>query len=160
MDVPYCLVGHSERRALGESDTQIAQKISALQQAGIIPVLCVGYGTTVEQDELEVTDVIKSQMNAALADNDPSKLFVAYEPVWAISSGNPYDTKKVASPEHAEKISLYIKTKYQISVVLYGGSVTSVNAKSFLEQNNIGGLLVGGASLLADDFNKIINTEL
>ncbi len=158
LGIKYCIVGHSERRGLGETDTEIHDKILVLQESGIIPILCIGYGTTVEQDDLEVIDILKLQLDSGLQDVDRKKIVVAYEPVWAISTGNPYETKKVATPEHAEKIALFIKTKYQIGVVLYGGSVTSVNAGEFLAQNNIGGLLVGGASLLPEDFNKIINS--
>ncbi|SRR6266404_2559654 len=155
--VKYSLVGHSERRGVGETDEMVNKKLKALLAHKITPVLCVGFGTTVEQDDLEVTDVLKRQLDADLKEVDASQVIVAYEPVWAISSGDPYATKKVATPEHAEKISIFIKTKYQVPTVLYGGSVNVNNAKGFLEQTNVGGLLVGGASLIAEDFNKIIN---
>jgi len=100
---------------------------------------------------LEVTDVLKAQLEADLADVDSSQIVVAYEPVWAIGTG------KNASPEHAEKIAIFIKTKYGVKKVLYGGSVTNINAASFLQQPNVDGLLVGGASLIAGNFNQIIN---
>ncbi len=158
LGVSYCIVGHSERRALGENDSQINQKIQALLDYKITPVLCVGYGTTFEEDDLEVIDVLASQLRQGLEDVDPKKVIVAYEPVWAISKGNPYATKHVEIPDHAEKIALYINTKFNVKSVLYGGSVNSTNSASFLSQHNIGGLLVGGASLLADDFNKIIQS--
>lgn len=158
LGVNYCIVGHSERRALGESDQEIHNKLEALLAHRITPVLCVGFNTTVNEDDLEVTEVLKGQLEAVLPGLDASKIVVAYEPVWAISSGNPYATKKMATPEHAEKICIYIKTKFGVRQAIYGGSVTSVNAQGFLEQPNVGGLLVGGASLLADDFNKIIDT--
>ena len=151
MGVKYCLVGHSEKRAVGESDEMVNAKVKALLEQNIIPVVCVGFGTTVEQDDLEVTDVLKSQLDVGLAGVDSSKIIVAYEPVWAIGTG------KNATPEHAEKISIFIKTKYQAEKVLYGGSVNAANAKEFLDQPNIGGLLVGGASLIVKDFNQIIN---
>ncbi|HMQ02239.1 MAG TPA: triose-phosphate isomerase [Candidatus Doudnabacteria bacterium] len=149
--VDYCIVGHSERRAMGERDETVNQKLQALLQFKITPILCVGYGTTVTQDELEVTDVLGSQLSADLAEVDPKKVIVAYEPVWAIGSGRP------ATPEHAEQIALYISTKFGVKSVLYGGSVNSTNSESFLIQHHIGGLLVGGASLLPDDFNKMIS---
>jgi triosephosphate isomerase len=110
-----------------------------------------------QEDDLAVIDVLRKQLTESLRDIPTDKIIVAYEPVWAISSGNPYATKKMATPEHAEKIAIFIKTKYHVSKVLYGGSVTSVNSAHFLEQQNIDGLLVGGASLLPDDFNKIIS---
>jgi triosephosphate isomerase len=160
LGVKYCIVGHSERRTLGETDEEIQGKIAALLENGITPVLCVGYGTTIEEDDMEVIDVLQSQLEADLAgDVNRKKIVVAYEPVWALSSG-PGQAKKTPTAEHMEKIALFIKTKFGIETVLYGGSVTSVNAKEILSQHHIDGLLVGGASLLPDDFNKIINTTI
>jgi triosephosphate isomerase len=157
LNVKYCIVGHSERRSFGDTDELINLKIKALLDYKIVPILCIGYGTTVDQDELEVTDVLASQLRQDLDEIDPKKVIVAYEPVWAISNGNPYSTKKVATPEHAEQIALYIHTKFGVKSVLYGGSVNSTNSESYLSQHHIDGLLVGGASLLPDDFNKIIS---
>jgi triosephosphate isomerase (TIM) len=151
LGIKYCLVGHSERRAVGDSDTMINFKLRTLLEHKITPVLCVGFATTVEQDDLEVVDVLRGQLEADLKDVDATKIIVAYEPVWAIGTG------KNASPEHAEKISIFIKNRYKAPKVLYGGSVNAANAKSFLDQQNVGGLLVGGASLSAKDFNQIIN---
>jgi triosephosphate isomerase len=104
-----------------------------------------------------VVDILKQQLTAGLAGVEAKKVIVAYEPVWAISSGDPYSTKKIATPEHAEKISLFIKNKFKVPKVLYGGSANATNAKEFLSQPNVDGLLVGGASLIAKDFNSIIN---
>lgn len=151
LKVKYCIIGHSEKRAIGESDSMINFKLRTLLQHKIIPVLCVGFGTTVEQEDMDVVDVLRSQLEADLKDVDASKIIVAYEPVWAIGSG------RAATPEHAEKIGIFVKTKYGIKTVLYGGSVTANNAKEFLQQRNVGGLLVGGASLVAREFNQIIN---
>lgn len=160
LGVKYCIVGHSERRTLGETDEEIYGKIEALQESNIIPVLCVGYGTTVEEDDMEVIDILRVQLEAALSgDVNRKKIVVAYEPVWALSNG-PGTAKKTPTAEHIEKVAMFIKTKFEINTVLYGGSATSVNAKEILEQHHIDGLLVGGASLLAEDFNKIINTKL
>ncbi len=156
LNVKYCIVGHSERRAFGDTDELINLKIKALLDYNIVPVLCVGYGTTVDQDELEVIDVLASQLRTDLSEIDTKKVIIAYEPVWAISNGNPYATKKIATPEHAEQIALYIHTKFHVKKVLYGGSVNSTNSEQYLSQHHIDGLLVGGASLLPDDFNKII----
>lgn len=159
LGVKYCLVGHSERRNNGETELEIRKKIEALLSVKIVPVLCVGFGTTVEEDDLEVTDVLKGQLTSALKGLATSPVVVAYEPVWAISSGNSYG-HKVATPDHAEKIAMFIETKFSVKKVLYGGSVNSTNAKGFMEQPHIAGLLVGGASLLPGDFNKIINIEV
>lgn len=151
LKIQYSIIGHSEKRAVGDTDAMINAKVQALLGSGITPVLCVGFGTSVEQDDLEVTDVLKGQLDIDLKNADASKVIVAYEPVWAIGTGNN------ATPEHAEKIAIFIKTKYQIPKVLYGGSVNSVNAEGFLKQTNVAGLLVGGTSLIAKDFNQIIN---
>lgn len=150
MGVKYCIVGHSERRAMGETDELVNAKVQALLDYKVIPIICVGYGTTVKEDTLEVADVVGQQIAAALEDVDPRKVVVAYEPVWAIG------TKNAATPDHAEQIALYITTKHTVPKVLYGGSVNGTNAESFLEQPHISGLLIGGASLLPEDFNKII----
>lgn len=150
MGVKYCIIGHSERRALGESDELINAKLKALLEYKITPILCVGFGTTVQEDELEVMEVVGQQLAEDLEGIDPKKVVVAYEPVWAIGSGKP------ATPDHAEQIGLYITTKHGVTRVLYGGSVNSTNAGQFLVEPHVNGLLIGGASLLADDFNKII----
>ncbi len=151
MKIKYCIVGHSEKRAVGDTDEMINAKVKACLAQKITPVLCVGFGTTVEQDDLEAVDLLKSQLSLALAGVEAKKVIVAYEPVWAIGTG------RNASPEHAEQIAIFIQNKYGAGKVLYGGSVTAFNAKSYLQQPNIGGLLVGGASLKAGEFNQIIN---
>ncbi|MCX6797027.1 MAG: triose-phosphate isomerase [Candidatus Doudnabacteria bacterium] len=151
LKIKYCIVGHSERRAVGDTDEMINLKLKTLISHGLTPVLCVGFGTKVEQDDLEVVDVLKSQLDTDLAGVDANKVIVAYEPVWAIGTG------KNATPEHAEKIAIFIKSKYGVLKVLYGGSTNANNSKSFLDQPNIDGLLVGGASLIASQFNQIIN---
>lgn len=157
MKIKYCIVGHSERRGIGETEEQVHDKVTALLENGITPILCIGFGTTASEDDMDVIDTLKEQLRSALRGVDSAKVVVAYEPVWALSSGNPYKTKHVENPEHAEKIAIYVKTKFGVKTVLYGGSANGVNAEEFLKQPNIGGLLVGGASLLPDDFNKIIN---
>lgn len=160
LGVKYCLVGHSERRAVGETDEQVNVKLKALLEQKIVPVLCIGYGTAVEQDDLEVTDILWQQLSDGLADVDVPKVIVAYEPVWAISSGNPYATKKIATPDHAEKIAIFIKAKFNVGKVIYGGSTNAQNTKGFLQQDHIDGVLPGGASLAPSEFNQMINLEL
>jgi triosephosphate isomerase len=151
LKIKYSIIGHSEKRATGETDEMINAKTKAALANAITPVVCVGFGTKVEQDDLEVTDVIKQQLDTDLKGIEVSKVVVAYEPVWAIGTG------KVASPEHAETIGLFIKNRYGVKKVLYGGSVSPTNAKGFLEQRNVDGLLVGGASLIPSYFNEIID---
>lgn len=156
LGIKYCIVGHSEKRETGDTDEMVNGKVKACLANKITPVLCVGFGTTVEQDDLEVTDILKSQLDINLKEVDASQVVVAYEPVWAISKGNPYATK-AADAEHAEKMAIFIKTRYKPDKVIYGASVNVNNAKGFLEQRNIDGLLPGGVSLIAKDFNQIIN---
>lgn len=157
LGIKYVILGHSERRNLGETDQQINAKAYAALKYKITPVICVGHGTTVDLDDLEVVDIIKAQLDVAIQGLSPKKIIVAYEPVWALSSGDPYATKKVASPDHAERIALFIKRKYGNVPVIYGGSVNAANAKEFMSQHNIDGCLIGGASLKPAEFNKIIS---
>lgn len=152
LKIKYCIIGHSERRLYGgDTDEIVNAKAKSVLAQKITPVVCVGFGTTVEQDDLEVIDVLKTQLDIGLSGIDASKAIVAYEPVWAIGTGQN------ATPEHAEKISIFIKNKYKVAKVLYGGSANAANAKEFLTQRNVDGLLVGGASLKAEEFNTIIN---
>src|SRR6185369_14232567 len=131
----------------GDTDEMVNAKVKACLANKITPVLCVGFGTTVEQDDMEVTDVLKAQLEIDLKGVDASKVVVAYEPVWAISKGNPYLTR-AADAEHAEKMAIFIKTRYKAGKVIYGASVNVNNAKGFLSQPNIDGLLPGGVSLI------------
>jgi triosephosphate isomerase len=151
LKIKYCLVGHSEKRATGDTDEVVNYKLRAALANKLTPVLCVGFGTAVNQDDLEVVDILRQQLDFALRSVEAKSVIVAYEPVWAIGTG------KNATPEHSEKISLYIKNRYGVSKVLYGGSVTPANAKAFLDQRNVDGLLVGGSSLIPTYFNEIIN---
>ncbi len=153
LKVKYCLVGHSERRNTGETEEGIHKKVEALLSVGITPVVCVGHGTSVKQDELEVADVLRTQLKSALKGVDSTQVVVAYEPVWAIGAGKP------ATPDHAEKIAIFIRTQFKPAKVLYGGSANATNAGEYLSQPNIDGLLVGGASLLPKDFNQMINAS-
>lgn len=152
LGVSYCIVGHSERRSLGETSEMVSAKISALLDQGITPVLCVGYGTTPGEDDLAVVDVLRAQLDEALEGHDAKKIVVAYEPVWAIGSGKP------ATAEHAEQIAMFIHTKFNVKKVLYGGSVNSTNSAEFISQDHVDGLLVGSSSLLPEEFNKIISS--
>ena len=128
--VSYSIVGHSERRKyFAESDEMIGEKITRLKEVGVIPVLCV-------QDE-------HTPIPADVS-------IVAYEPVFAIGTGNA-DT-----PENANNTASRIKEAHPGIEILYGGSVTSENAKAFLEQQSISGLLIGKASLDASEFAKIV----
>jgi triosephosphate isomerase len=152
----WVLVGHSERRSLhGETDQQVADKAAAALKAGITPVVCVG--ETLAQNEAgETQAVIQRQLAPVLAMGAEAvaKMVVAYEPVWAIGTG------RTATPEQAQAVHALIRESLvQLGVpqvrVLYGGSVKAANAASLFAMNDIDGALVGGASLVADEFLRI-----
>jgi triosephosphate isomerase len=160
--VTYCLVGHSERRQIfGETDADAEKKVHAALRAGLLPILCVGE-TLAEREAGQAELVVRRQLAAALgrlsADQLPS-VTLAYEPVWAIGTG------KVASPAQAQEMHATIREwlaeRYPAFVprsvrVLYGGSVKASNAAGLLSQPDIDGALVGGASLVAEEFLGII----
>ncbi|MDT8398858.1 MAG: triose-phosphate isomerase [Pseudomonadales bacterium] len=157
---PYVIVGHSERRELfAESDAQAAEKFSVVQAQGLIPIFCVG--ETLKQHEAGRTEaVILRQLDAVLSGKDVQVLrqaVVAYEPVWAIGTG------LTARPEQAQQVHAMIRARVaelDKSVadglrIIYGGSVKAENAASLFLEPDIDGVLVGGASLIADEFISI-----
>jgi triosephosphate isomerase len=156
MLTPYCLVGHSERRALfGESDEQTGQKVKALHAAGVVPMLCVGE-TLSEREAGRASEVVERQLRAGLAHRDPNRpLMVAYEPVWAIGTG------RVATPEQANEAHAGARRTLAAigggalaskTPILYGGSVKPENAALIGSQPEVDGFLVGGASLEVGSF--------
>jgi triosephosphate isomerase len=153
-----CLVGHSERRQFyQETDALAREKLAALWQASILPVLCVGE-TLAEREAGRQQAVVQAQLAGALEGTSvpPARLMVAYEPVWAIGTG------KTASPEQAQEMHAFIRSWLKGKVhgpevpLLYGGSVTPDNAASLLAQPEINGALVGGASLKAASLLAIL----
>ncbi len=154
--VKYAIVGHSELRANGDTDEIVNKKLKAALLAGIEPVLCVGYGMSQGEDDEQAMFELKQQLDLDLKDVDHSRVIVAYEPGWAISHGDPYALKHKPTPEHAEKMAMFIRIKYKVKKVLYGGSTEAISAPGYLAAN-IDGLLVGGASLHAQEFIKIIS---
>ena len=156
----YVIVGHSERRAYyGESSHLVAEKFLAAQQAGMIPVLCVG--ESLEQRENGVTEaVVAEQLDALIQLGGVQTLrgaVVAYEPVWAIGTG------KTATSAQAQAVHTFIRRRVsshdsQIAAglcILYGGSVKANNAAELFAMPDIDGGLIGGASLVADEFLAI-----
>ena len=156
----YVLVGHSERRSLyGESSALVAEKYVAVQKAGMTPVLCVG--ETLEQREAGATEaVVAEQLDAVIRLAGVQSLagaVLAYEPVWAIGTG------KTASPEQAQAVHAFIRRRVagldpvvaQGVRILYGGSVKASNAAELFAMADIDGGLIGGASLIAEDFLAI-----
>lgn len=155
----YVIVGHSERRQLfKESDQEVNRKLLAALAVGLIPILCVG--ESLEENEAgRAAEVLTRQLRAALDAvqlTTANQLVVAYEPIWAIGTG------KAATPESTNTIlrnvvrptlaGLFGEEIAEGLRVQYGGSVKAANAASFFEQDEIDGALVGGASLMADEF--------
>ena len=158
--VRYVIVGHSERRAYhGESSQTVALKTKAALAAGITPIVCVGE-TLAEREAGQTEAVVKRQLAAVIHDNGHciSEIVVAYEPVWAIGTG------KTASPEQAQAVHAVLRAQLNAASsaakqrvrILYGGSMNAANAQELLAQPDIDGGLIGGASLKAADFLKII----
>jgi triosephosphate isomerase len=156
----YVLVGHSERRALfGDTDKAVALKFAAVLKAGLTPVLCVG--ETLAERESGVTEqVVARQMDAVIAHSGVAALgqaVMAYEPVWAIGTG------KTASPDEAQAVHAFIRGRVAEQdmrvadslLLLYGGSVKASNAKQLFAMADIDGGLIGGASLVAEEFAAI-----
>jgi len=155
LGVSYVIVGHSERRWIfGETDELINKKVIACLEKGIRPILCVG--EKIEEREAGMTlKVIESQLKLALSglDEVSERIDIAYEPVWAIGSGNP------ATPEDAQLVHSFIKELLGKVRVLYGGSVNPQNAGEFLSMPDVDGLLVGGASLDPSSFAQIVKVS-
>lgn len=163
----YVLLGHSERRQLFcETDSQIAKKFSACiaSASKIIPVLCIG--ETLEQRQTGATEtVIAAQLDAVISlcgIEGFDRAVVAYEPVWAIGTG------ETASPEQAQQVHEFIRNKLALLdavianklTILYGGSMKPSNAKELLAQPDIDGGLIGGAALQVDSFAGICDAAL
>jgi triosephosphate isomerase len=162
----YAIIGHSERRAIfGETDDMCAKKVLQADAFGIVPILCVG--ESLEQRESgSTTEVVDTQLNGSLEGFTPTsgdRLVVAYEPVWAIGTG------MTATPQDAESVIKHIRErlseKYGERIansvrILYGGSVKPGNVDELMAQANIDGALVGGASLKAESFARIVNFQV
>lgn len=161
--VEYCVIGHSERRQyFNETDETVNKKIHSALAHGIKPIVCIG--ETLEQKEHGETDaVVKNQVVKALAGVDPSvikDLVLAYEPIWAIGTG------KTATAQDANEViygiresvkELYGEDLYTEIRIQYGGSVKASNIEEIMNQEDIDGVLVGGASLKIDEFIQIVN---
>ncbi len=160
LECEYVIVGHSERRhGHAETDETVGQKAAAAAKAGITPIICVGE-TAEDLEQHGAAKVPVEQLSAALGHlPEKSSFVVAYEPVWAIGSG------EAASPEQAQEVARALRdTMQQLrgdevaeqTRILYGGSVKSDNIASFMKQTDIDGALIGGASLQVEEFSRII----
>ena len=157
----YCLCGHSERRhVIGETDDLINKKVTAAIGGGLLPILCVGE-LLAEREASQTDEVVTRQLKEGLSGLSAEKLSavtIAYEPVWAIGTG------LTATPEQAQEVHELIRKllgqMYDASLaeeirILYGGSVKPGNAADLMGNKDVDGVLVGGASLKADDFLAI-----
>ena len=162
LDVAYVIVGHSERRLHhGEDDALVARKAQAALSGGLRPIVCVGEGQAV-RDAGRAEEVVLSQVRGSLEgveSADPAAVVVAYEPVWAIGTG------RTATPDDAQAMAAAIRAElaegggaaFAEGVrILYGGSVKPANIRSIMAQPDVDGVLVGGASLSAEDFALIV----
>ena len=160
LGIEYVIIGHSERRAIyGETDEDVAAKFIALVDAGVTPILCVG--ETLEEREAGSTmKVVAAQVEAVLRTAGPERLanfVIAYEPVWAIGTG------LTATPEQAQEVHADIRgllAKHDSDMaaktrILYGGSMKAANAAELIALPDVDGGLVGGASLVAEEFKAI-----
>lgn len=159
----YVILGHSERRQLfGETDDHVARKVQAALRDGLVPIVCVG--ETLEQREQEQTlPVIRRQVHGALSGQNKAAiaaLVVAYEPVWAIGTGRtatPAQAQEVHAAIRATVAELADPSTANAVRLLYGGSVKPDNIDGLMAQPDIDGALVGGASLQADSFARIVH---
>ena len=157
----YCIVGHSERRALhGETSRQVAAKAAALLGAGLRPIICLGE-TQEQRDAGQTAQIVCQQLEESLPKVETpaaGNLVVAYEPIWAIGTG------VTASPEQAQEVQALLRTRLRTILgagaervrLQYGGSVGPDNIRAFMSQPDIDGALIGGASLEPERFEQII----
>jgi triosephosphate isomerase len=155
----YVIVGHSERRQhFGDNDLAVNRKVKAVLAAGLIPIMCLGETLTAREDG-HTLKVVETQVREGLAGCPPEarkRLVVAYEPVWAIGTG------KTATPSQAQEVHAFIRGLLPEVLgtgaipILYGGSVTPENAASLMAEPDLDGALVGGASLNAASFLRIV----
>jgi triosephosphate isomerase len=161
----YVLVGHSERRTIhGEGDELLNAKLRAAYRNSVTPVLCVGEGLEIRQAGTHVEHTLAQLRGgvAGLTDEQAGELVVAYEPVWAIGTGEvagPQDAQEMCAAIRAELASLFDGDIAARVRLLYGGSVKAANVAAILNERDVDGVLVGGASLDAAEFANIVRFE-
>ncbi|NJP08996.1 MAG: triose-phosphate isomerase [Leptolyngbyaceae cyanobacterium RU_5_1] len=153
--VRYVIIGHSERRQyFGETDETVNKRIRATQSAGLVPILCVGE-TKQQRDRGETESLICQQIEAGLIGVDQGNLVIAYEPIWAIGTGDTCECNE------ANRVIGLIRSRLNNPNVpiQYGGSVKPDNIDEIMSQPEIDGALVGGASLQPESFARIVNYQ-
>ena len=165
INVEYIIIGHSERRQyFNETDETVNKKIKAAFNYGLKPIVCVGE-TLEERESGKTTDIITKQTELALeglTEEQVENTIIAYEPIWAIGTGKTATSEDANNSvkEIRNKIAkIYGQNVADRVIIQYGGSVKSSNAKELFEMSDIDGGLVGGASLKADEFSKIVNYD-
>ena len=166
LNVQYVIVGHSERREIfGETDEMVAKKITAIQNLGMKPIVCVGE-TLDEREAGRTNDKVLGQLMSVLEGRTAEhvkEMVIAYEPIWAIGTG------RTATSQDAQEVCAALRQKVAEAVgkeaaqavrIQYGGSVKGANAQELMGMPDIDGALVGGASLLPDDFARIVQYRL
>jgi triosephosphate isomerase len=162
----HVIVGHSERRSLyGDTDEIVNRKVRAAIHFDLVPIVCIGE-TLAERDAGNEQKVVATQLERSLAEltvNDLLRIILAYEPVWAIGTG------RTASPEQAQQMHAFIRQWIALKFdpnaaqklrIMYGGSVKPENISDLMREQDIDGALVGGASLEAESFARIVNYEM
>ncbi|MBU2634959.1 triose-phosphate isomerase [Patescibacteria group bacterium] len=154
MGCKYVIIGHSERRKIfNETNENVNKKLKAVLETGLIPIMCIGE-TEGEREMDKTEEVLEKEIKQGLNGVDVSKIIIAYEPIWAIGTGNPCDI------EEAQRMKEIIQKMVSKDIrILYGGSVKANNAEGYLKQAGFNGLLVGGASLDAKEFVEIVNNS-
>ena len=153
--IRYVIVGHSERRQyFGETDETVNLRLKATQAAGLTPIVCVGESKQ-QRDAGEIEAVISQQLSKGMAGVDPTNLVVAYEPIWAIGTGETCESTE------ANRVIGFIRSQINNPMVSiqYGGSVKPDNIDEIMAQPEIDGALVGGASLQPESFARIVNFQ-
>ncbi len=154
----YAIIGHSERRQyFNDTDEIVNKKIKAARKHNLDVIFCIGESLQ-EREEEKTSDILKRELQEGLKDVSSDGIVVAYEPIWAIGTG------KTATPEQAQEVHKYIRErlaslyggKAKEIRILYGGSVTPENIDDLMSREDVDGALVGGASLKADSFAKIV----
>ena len=161
--VEYVIIGHSERRQyFNETDETVNKKVKSALNANLKPIVCVGE-TLEERENGKAVELVTSQVRKALeglSKEQVQSIIVAYEPIWAIGTGKTAtseDANRMIKEVRQEIRNIYGQTVADGVIIQYGGSVKSSNSKELFETSDIDGALVGGASLKAEEFAKIVN---
>ncbi|MCA9362733.1 triose-phosphate isomerase [Candidatus Kaiserbacteria bacterium] len=164
LGVEYVIIGHSERRAMGETDELIQRKVAITLKHRLIPIVCVGERDRDDQGNFFsfVEDQLRS-LASTLSSAEIKKVVIAYEPIWAIGTGNTAtveDVKEMQLFIESTLTKLYDRATAKRVRLLYGGSVKPANARLLSVEGGMNGFLVGGSSLKADDFTAIIKAAI